>query len=71
MAPSMKPAQPFAKSEPARITNPSGLCISAWWCVYQPGRWMAQVPRENSSASQSCAVAASASYQGRISSSCP
>ena len=30
MAPSMNPAQPLAKSLPARRTLPSGRCISAW-----------------------------------------
>ncbi len=30
--------------------------MAAWCFVYQPGRWIAQVPRANSSASQSCVV---------------
>src|SRR5436309_3173258 len=64
MAPSMKPDQPFARSEPARRMRPSGRRISAWWRVYQPGRWIAQVPRAYSSASQSCAAAATAEADG-------
>ena len=61
IAPSMNPAQPSARSEPASSTGPRARRIAAWWCSYQPGRWIAQVPRENSSASQSCAVASSTS----------
>jgi hypothetical protein len=65
----MNPAQPLARSEPGSTTRPSGACIAAWWCSYQPGRWIAHVPRENSSASQSCAAVSSTSYPGRIVSS--
>ena len=59
IAPSMNPDHPLAMSDPARSTRPSALCIAAWWCSYQPGRWIAQVPPEKRSASQSWAVAAS------------
>jgi DNA-binding transcriptional LysR family regulator len=61
IAPSMNPAHPSAMSEPASSSRPSGRPIAAWWCSYQPGRWIAQVPREYSSASQSRAVASSSS----------
>ena len=65
IAPSMKPDHPFARSEPASSTRPSGRRISSWWSAYQPGRWIAQVPRENSSASQSCAIAPVAVVAGQ------
>ena len=57
----MKPDQPSARSDPASSSRPSGRCIAAWWCSYQPGRWIAQVPREYSSATQSWVVAATSS----------
>ena len=57
IAPSMKPDHPFARSEPASSTRPSGRRISSWKREYQPGRWIAHVPRANSSESQSCATA--------------
>ena len=70
LAPGPQPALDRAVDEPGPTvgqvrsgehTGPSARRIAAWWCSYQPGRWIAQVPRENSSASQSWAVAPSAS----------
>ena len=52
----MNPDHPLAMSEPANAIRPSGRRASAWWVVYHPGRWIAHVPRENSSPSQSLAV---------------
>ena len=49
--------------------RPGGRRISAWWEVYQPGRWIAHGPLAYSSASQSCAAAPTTSYPGRIPSS--
>ncbi len=49
----MKPFQPSATSEPASSTRPSGAWSARSEPVSWPGRYIDQVPRENSSAVQS------------------